>query len=280
MVLASKLSHFDKKLAITFLSILFGLLTNAQQWEFVDSQLFELPVRMVNADRLGNIYVNDSKGNIRKLDSLGHPLSLYAPGQFGRLTALESWNSLRVFLFYENTQQYLFLDRYLAPSEFLEFPSDQFGFVRLASSSSDNQIWVLDIITLQLAKYDFNYNQVTLSQSLNQLSDTLALNPYQLVEYQNRVYLGDSKLGVLIFDNLGNYLRTLPKTGTAQFHLFEDKLYYLTDEHVLLHSIYSDKSETITLPDNELSYDHVLFVGNATALFSGKKMHLLHYNPR
>ena len=279
MVLVSNLSHFNKKVTLTFLSILLVQLTYAQQWEFVDSQLLELPVRMVNADRFGNMYVNDSKGNIRKLDSLGNPLSLYAPEQFGRLTAFECWTSLRVFLFYENTQQYLFLDRYLAPSEFSEFPTDKFGFVRLATPSSDNQIWVLDIIPLQLAKYDFNYNQVTLYQPLNQLSDTLELNPYQLVEYQNRVYLGDSKLGVLIFDNLGNYLRTIPKTGTAQFHLFENKLYYLTDQHVQLHLIYSDQSEIIKLPDNGLSYEHVIFLGNTTALISGKQMHLLRYNP-
>jgi len=280
MVLISNLKNLNKKLVITFLSILLASLTNAQQWEFVDSQLLELPVLMVDADRFGNIYVNDNKGNVRKLDSLGHPLSIYAPEQFGRLTALASWNSLRVFLFYENTQQYVFLDRYLAPSEFSEFPADQFGLVRLATSSSDNQIWVLDITPLQLVKFDINYTQVTLSQSLSQLSDTLELNPYQLAEYQNRVYLGDSKLGVLVFDNYGNYLRTLKKTGTAQFHLYEDKLYYLTDQYVQLQSIYSEQREIIKLPNNGLHYEHVLFLGNTTILISGKQMHLFHYNPR
>lgn len=251
-----------------------------QQWELLDSQILEHPARMVSSDRFNNIYINDTKGNIRKLDSVGHPIALFAPQQFGKLTTLESWASLRLFLFYEDTQRYTFLDRYLTGSEFSEFPAEKFGFIRLAAPSSDNQIWLLDLRPLNLTKFDITFNEVTLNQSLNQLSDTLDLNPYQLIEYQNRVYLGDRKIGVLVFDNLGNYLRTLANPESSQFHLWEEQLYYLTGNYLHIHSIYSDQEQSIKLPDRGLSYQHVLMLSNTTMLISGNQMFFFRYNPR
>jgi len=276
-VLISSLKHSNRRLGIVLASMLCCLFTNAQQWELLDSQALELPVRMISADRLHNIYINDSKGNIRKLDSLGHPLALYAPSQFGNLTTIDSWASFRVFLFYEDTQRFVFLDRYLAASDFSEFPIDQFGFVRLAAPSSDNQVWLLDLRPLSLSKFDFTFNDITLNQSLNQLSDTLNFNPYQLMEYQNRVYLGDSKIGVLVFDNLGNYLRTLAKPELSQFHLQGEQLYYLKGHQLFLFSIYSDQEQVIELPATGLTYHHVLKLGEVTVLISSTHIYFYRY---
>lgn len=277
MALISSLKRLIKIWGFTLGGMLCCLSTFGQEWELLDSQTLELPVRMVSADRFNNIYINDSKGNIRKLDSVGHPIALFAPQQFGKLTNLESWASLRLFLFYEDTQRYTFLDRYLTAAEFYEFPTGKFGFIRLAAPSSDNQIWLLDLRPLNLTKFDITFNEITLNQSLNQLSDTLDLNPYQLIEYQNRVYLGDSKIGVLVFDNLGNYLRTLAKTESSQFHLWEDQLYYLTDHHLHILSIYSDQEQSIKLPDRGQSYQHVLMLSNTTMLISGNQMFFFRY---
>ena len=260
--------------------MLFGQLADAQHWELTERKVLELPVRMVSTDRFNNIYINDIKGNIRKLDSLGHPIGLFAPAQFGKLTTMESWASLRVFLFYEDTQRYTFLDRYLAASEFSEFPVEKFGFVRLAAPSSDNQIWLIDIRPLNLSKFDITFNDITLNQSLNQLSDTLDLNPNQLIEYQNRVYLGDSKIGVLVFDNLGNYLRTLAKPGSSQFHLREDQLYYLKGHQLHIFSIYSDHQQSIELPATGLTYQHVLRLGDTTVLIADTQIYFYRYRPR
>lgn len=279
MALISSLRLSIKNWGIHLVFMVFGIFADAQQWELLDSLNLELPVRMVSADRLNNIYINDTKGNIRKLDSLGRPLALYAPQQFGMLTSLETWASLRVFLFYEDTQRYTFLDRYLADSEFSEFPAEKFGFVRLAASSSDNQIWLLDLRPLSLTKFDMTFNEVSFSQSLNQLSDTLDLHPYQLVEYQNRVYLGDNSIGVLVFDNLGNFLRTLPKPESSQFHLWEKQLYYLTGHHLHFLSLYSDQEQSIKLPARVQGYQHVLFLGSKIMLISGNQMFFFRYSP-
>jgi len=280
MALISSLKRLIKIWVITLGGVLCCLSTLGQEWELLDSHTLELPVRMVSADRFNNIYINDSKGNIRKLDSVGHPIALFAPQQFGKLTNLESWSSLRLFLFYEDTQRYTFLDRYLAASEFSEFPAGRFGYLRLAAPSSDNQIWLLDLRPLNLIKFDMTFSEITLNQSLNQLSDTLDLNPYQLIEYQNRVYLGDSKIGVLVFDNLGNYLRTLTKTESSQFHLWEEQLYYLSNNHLHFLSIYSDQEQSIKLPDRGQSYQHVLMLSNTTVLISDNQIFFFRYHSR
>jgi hypothetical protein len=253
--------------------------TQAQNWSLISNQKLENSVRIIKTDRFGNFYLNDARGNIIKLDSLGQFQLEFAPAQYGQLTSLESWTTLRIFLFYQDIQQYAFLDRYLNPSEFLRLPEGLFGMVALASPSSDNQLWLLDMSPLNLIKFDINFNIVSLSQPLHQLSDTIKLQPYQLMEYQNRVYLGDSELGILVFDNLGNYLRTIKKSGVDAFYLLNEELYYLKSNQLHFASVYQDDYRLVDLPDTSIPYQHAVLTNSKAILISNQRLFMYAYNP-
>ncbi len=252
----------------------------AQQWIPISEKKLNVPVAIGNLDRLGNIYLSDIRGNIQKFDGSGEFRAQYAPQQYGSLTTLESWASLRVFLFYEDLQQYAFLDRFLNPSEFVRLPLGVFGMVMLATPSSDNQLWLLDSRPMNLVKFDYNFNSVSISQALNQLTDTIDLKPYHMIEYQNRVYLGDREIGILVFDNLGNYLHTLNKTGSQRFYPNREELYYLEDNQLHFISLYSDSHRTVDLPDNGTNYQQVLVMENTIVAISNDRMYIYHYKPR
>lgn len=254
--------------------------TIGQDWKFITSRDLVSPTQLADVDRLNNIFVNDSRGNIVKLDSLARPIAQYAPTQYGLLTSLEAWSSLRVFLFYQDTQRYTFLDRFLSPNEFSKLPGDILGLVSLATPSSDNQLWLLDLTSINLIKFDIRFNSVTLNQSLNQLADTLKLEAYQLSEYQNRVYLGDSSLGILVFDNIGNYLHMIDKKGKDPFHFQNENLYYLNNRQLHVRSLYQDQHQIIDLPENHLFYKKALMLKNSIALIADERLDIFRYNPR
>ena len=253
---------------------------HAQSWSLISRQKLESPVELCNIDRLGHIYLSDNKGNVRKLDQIGQFIAQFASPQYGKLSTLESWTSLRIFLFYEDIQQYVFLDRFLNQSEFMDFPQGLFGLVIQAAPSSDNQLWLFDSAPLNLTKFDPNFGTVTLSQSLNQLADNAGLNPYLLFEYQNRVYLGDGDLGILVFDNLGNYIHTLEKSGSERFLPYQEEMYFLKNNKLHFISIYDHDHRVVELPDNQTQYLHVLLTEQALVLISKAELFLYHHKPR
>lgn len=252
---------------------------SCQDWSLMSQQKLEFPVEVCSIDRFGNIYLADSRGNIRKLDPLGNIMAQFAPPQYGKLSALESWASLRIFLFYSDLQQYGFLDRFLNPSEFLALPANLFGLIILATPSSDNQLWLLDSRPLNLSKLDINFNTITLSQSLSQLSDTSEVNPYHMIEYQNRVYLGDGNSGILVFDNLGNYIQTLKKSGFERFYPWRESLYYLSQNKLHLLSVYHNDEQVIELPDSKTAYRHALMTDDKVVVLSDEEMLIYRYKP-
>ena len=252
----------------------------AQTGSMVSKQLLSSPVELCNTDRFGNIYLSHKNGNLSKRDQFGRLLAQFASQRYGKLSTLETWTSLRIFLFYQDIQQFVFLDRYLNQSEFLEFPPGQFGLVMLLAPSSDNQLWVLDSGPLTLIKYDINFGSITLSQVLNPLLKESNLQPCQLFEYQNRIYLGDSNLGILVFDNLGNYIQTIDKSGAELVYPYKEELYFLRNNNLHFVSIYSEGQRVVELPDNQVEYKHVLLTDKSLILASMNELFIYHYTPR
>ncbi len=269
-----------KHIGSSLILLLFYLSASAQNWSLISKQPLNVPLEYCNIDRFGNIYLSDKTGNLRKLNPLGEQIAQFASQHYGKLSALESWTSLRVFLFYQDIQQFVYLDRFLNQSEFLDFSSAQFRLVTLASPSSDNQLWIIDSGPATLAKYDINFGSVTFSQVLNQLIDAPDLKPNQLFEYQNRVYLGDSNLGILVFDNLGNYIQTIDKPGGKLVYPFKEELYFLKGNRLHFISIYNQNQRIIELPENQTDYKHVLVTEKSIVLASSQDLFIYSYTPR
>lgn len=251
----------------------------AQHWQLLRSVALENPVRMIKRDHTNNLYINDLKGNVIKLDTLGKSLAEFAPVQYGQITTMEPWPSLRLFLYYENTQQYIFLDRYLAGTAFNEFPAS-IGFARIAAPSSDNQIWIIDDRSFSLIKYEFNFDQITLEIPLSQLPENEQLQPYQLKEYQNRLYIGDVRRGILVFDNIGNFLKTIPMPDALAFDFSGDNIYYIHEDSIHYEGIYVDTRKSHPLPaSRDLKYTLALVMGHKIALVSGRYINFFRYSP-
>lgn len=220
----------------------------------------------VSIDRLGNFYVATNKGALKKYNAdLKFQLE-YAPQKNGKITLAEAWNPLRVLVFYENFQEYLFLDRFLTTSNRFDLRplTDYAGMV---TPSFDNNIWLVDLADFGLKKYNIQFRQFTIQTPFDLLLDPGNYEISHIREYQNLVFVGDKKSGILIFDNLGNYLRTINYKGVSYFNFLENEIYFIDQKSLVFYNIYNQKKRIVDLPREGLY-----------ALTNGEKIYLFTEN--
>lgn len=209
-----------------------------------------IPVKQgvaLSADNYGNIYVADKQGSIYSYDSLGNHLLTYSPPEVAEVTLLDARATVRIFAFYRELQGFALLNRFLTPIELYRFQLPDGGFVRMAAQAADNTIWIYDDVLLSLKKFDKKFGRILLQTDLSLLLPNASLDITYMAEYQNMLFLLAEGYGILQFDNMGNYRRTIQTTGS--FMGFSgDKLYYRDGDRVVLQHLYTDVTTQLQMP--------------------------------
>ena len=86
----------------------------APAWTLVKTIVLPNP-GPASLDRRGVLYLADRDNNLRQLGRDGQPLNTYSPTQPGHVAVIEAWNQNSLLAFYDDRQQVLLLDRFLAP---------------------------------------------------------------------------------------------------------------------------------------------------------------------
>jgi hypothetical protein len=193
---------------------------------------------------LGGVYTITGQA-IRKYDREGRYQAEYSDNQLGAITYADVSNPMRILLFYEDFNQILFLDNYLAP---LRSPVllDELGirYARMACSSAQNGFWVFDQQSYALVRFDENLDELHRSPSLNMLAG-LGGEISQMSENNNRLFIASPGTGIYQFDIYGTYLKTIAIPDIEHFQAKSGGLRYLSGGHWLHYS--SDLVQTDTL---------------------------------
>jgi hypothetical protein len=242
----------------------------AQDTTFLKKISIEKPIAL-SIDKQQNIFLADEKGNIFKYDSSGKQVLRYAPEKIGLVNSLEAWQRQQIFVFYQEFQEYLFLDRFLNPTSRQKFPFESVGFAQTATISANHQIWLFDAQDFSIKKFDPQLQQVLIHTSLDLILDAATYDMVWMREYQNRLFLVDAKNGILLFDNLGNYQQTLAYTGVQYLSFKEDKIFFVKDNQLFEVDIYTLEEKKNALP----SISNLLYVvplENKTILISDQQL--------
>ncbi len=232
------------------IAILLLLLAQVCQSQYLVTDSIKVgAVENMSVDWLGNIYLADASGNIDKYSVSGERLERFSPTKKGKITVLEAWNPLKIFVFYSGLQQYAFLDRFLVNDNRFDF-NDISNFVGMSTVSLDNNIWLVDYVDFSLKKYNINFNQIEINRPFDLILDPENYDITYMREYQNLLFVSDSKTGILIFDNLGNYLKTIKGVGIQYFNFNGDQIHYIMNHKLVQHNIYSGVENKILLTDN------------------------------
>jgi hypothetical protein len=200
---------------------------------------------------LGNqkkLYLIDQNANLRSYDSQGEVLEIFSPQRRIIPSLLNVQNNIRPFLFYQEAQEYAFLNRFLTEIETYNIGGQgQIGNVQMAVPAQDNGLWLIDESDFSLKKY-FPQNQtLTVNTPLAPVLAEMSLEVVQMEEYQNRLFVGLKSGRTLIFDNLGNYLRSIQ---AQSFSFFQQEILFIDAQRNALvwQNIYVGNQREIVFP--------------------------------
>ncbi|MGV3658246.1 MAG: hypothetical protein ACO1NX_09835, partial [Chitinophagaceae bacterium] len=116
------------------------------------------------------------------------------------------------------------LDRQLTARTAIELRRKNILQAGAVGLSYDNNIWLFD-------EYDNKLKKINEEGAIMQETPDLrtifgfALQPQQIIDQNNTVYVYDSKQGVFMFDRYGTFLKKAPVTGWHRIAVYDKYIY-------------------------------------------------------
>ena len=242
----------------------------AQELQLAKTLKIDTPSE-VSMDQTGSIYYATFNGDIIKLNPMLENKIVFSPVNPNTTNMLEAWQGLRIFSFHRDLQQYRLINRNLSLHQDYSIPQDMIGFAEMATPSYDNNIWVIDQVDFSLVKYDITLRELKSRTPLDQL-----LNPenYDILlckEYQNKLFISTQNQGILIFDNLGSYIKSYKYKSISFFNFWMDDIYFLTNGDLVRINLYNEKINTMALPKG-YNWEFVLVRDENIYLFTANEL--------
>lgn len=166
-------------------------------------------VESFKVDRFGNVYYIDTKNVLNKFEPKIKRYTKYADLKSGKIASVDVTNPLRVVVFYEDQSVVKFLDVNLTEINSFQIRTNYAeGWISLVASSNNNGLWMYDNINRKIIKLGEQLNTQFSSGDLY-LVLSKKINPVQLIENADELFLIDTTKGTFVFDLFGGYKRTI-----------------------------------------------------------------------
>ena len=145
-----------KKLVTIFLMSLFCVAAKAQtDTSFTLVKSISGDIVSFTVDNLDNIYILNSRNQVKKLSTNGDSLAVYNDvKKFGQATLIDVSNPLKLLLYYKDYATIVVLDRFLNAVNVIDLRKENIFQVKAIGQSYDNKIWLYDELEGKLKKID------------------------------------------------------------------------------------------------------------------------------
>ena len=250
------------KIAISLLLI--GICFNQNK---VTEPLIAGAFNSFTTDELGNIYVlkNDE---IELYRASGEFWARNSIKTIGKIHSMDVFYSLKPMLYSQELQQLVVLDNTLSiQGDFVWLSRRGYPQTSLVASSVQNHFWLYDQLDMQLIRVNKQWQVIVESGRLDQLLG-ISLEPTQILEHDNWVYVNDPKNGILVFDLFGTYSKTIPITGATAIQLRNKELFYMKEGKAYSYDTMHFTITEINIPAEDL---HSIRVEEERILYLTKK---------
>jgi len=183
-----------------------------------------------NVDNLGNIYLLNSRNQLKKINSRGDSAGVFNEvRRYGKLYYLDATNPLKLLLYYRNFSTVVVLDRFLNQRNVINLRQQNIFNVKSIATSYDNNIWVFDEGDAKLKKIDDNGSLVSETNDFRVLFDSVP-SPESIYDREGYVTLYDPIKGFYIFDIYGAFRNRLPFTGWKFIEVMNRDLYGFSEK--------------------------------------------------
>lgn len=176
---------------IFFLSVFFSSLLSG------NDNGIAINANFIEVDNLGNIYaVTDFE--IYKFDKNLFLQKTYSQSSFGKIYSLDVSNPFKILVFFKDFNSIFFLDNNLSEISKIDFSISDFTDIQLVSSSLQSDFWIYDNSDKRIFLINEKFE---IQQKSKFLGKYICNNEFlDMVESENKLYLGIKYKGVLIFD--------------------------------------------------------------------------------
>ena len=180
----------------------------------------------VQCDALGNIYdvCTDHISMHSSNFNIDYRLSTL---QYGTSGQLDLTNPLVPFLFFQDQSSLVFFDNNLNVLEEPIFLNEKFqGQITCVAGSKGDALWLYDANSSTLLRTNRQFEVLSKSPNLSYLLKT-TLQPKQIIENGQRVYLIDPDKGILLFSLFGNLeIQGNPYVTDGLVYTWNDCIYF------------------------------------------------------
>jgi hypothetical protein len=201
----------------------------------------------LTTDVLDNFYVID-QNNLYRYDADGRLLYTHSTLNDGNFTSVDVTDPLKILLFSRDFGHIRYLDNTLSANGDVISLTD-FGFVNasLACNSYESGVWIYDPVSIQLVRFNNNFQASQFSGNIAQLAG-FEISPGFLVENNNMVYLSDTAKGILVFDRYGAFLKTLPYKHVLSLQVSGDKLFLFSGNEIIAYDNKTSQEYRLPVP--------------------------------
>ncbi len=248
------------------------LLTGIWVWALNSSlaQVKEIALpngRLISTDPIGNVYIA-TRNQLVLVNRYDTIFKTFSNLRLGMLTTLDASNPLKVLLYFRDQGKIQFLDNTASelssPISLNSFSLEQ---STQACISFDNGFWVYLPSTFELIRFNQQMEISSRTKNIQQLTGITELNPVEMKEQSNLLYLNDPNAGLLVFDIFGAFVKKIPITGIEKFRLYNNQLLYSKNGRLYIYNLVTFTETIHDFPQNKppLDFD-----------FSSSKIYLLY----
>ncbi len=192
--------------------------------------------KFFTTDKLGHIFTITAKNDIQKFDRSGKKLSEVNYKVLGEASFIDASNPMEIYVLYRDQNKLVYFDNMLNyRGETDLYKTLSVNNIQVVCRSYDNWIWFFDPDNYRLKKADKAGVLLTESVNLASLVDTV-LNPEMLLDDGNFVYMKVAPNRLMVFDILGNYLKSIVLEKFNAFQVRNSEIIYSTERELIRYS--------------------------------------------
>lgn len=208
---------------------------------------YDTKANNIAVDNFGSFYTASNNG-VLKFSSDGKFLYRYEEFKYGKIGMIDVSNPMKMLVYFPDFSTVVTLDRFLAQLNTYNFFDLGYQNISAVASSTDGRIWFYDNTDFKLKKIDESGKVFRESQQLNVVLEQ-APNPNFMIERDNKVYLNDPNIGIIVFDIFGSYEKTIPLKGLKKFQILQDQIVYFENNQLSSYNSFTLELKSLTLPD-------------------------------
>lgn len=206
----------------------------------VEDSLIVENLKLLQADRAGNLYAGFQNGDIAKFVQGKETGRLSTPIN-AEMASIEPGTGLKIFIYYEELQQYLLADRNFTQFELFRLPASLVNYASTATLSEDQNVWLTDPIDFSIKKISILNNEVLIKVSNEAFDFENWENILDIKEYGSYLFIGELNRGIHLFDNFGNFIKFISFPNLKTFDVQNENIFVITDSAIHSYNFYKNQ---------------------------------------